>query len=90
MREQLNTELDFIEKKLEEARKMIGNMPIVIPYDNGGGQKGIRKNPAFDAYEALLSSYIRALSSVGEVEEPKQAEVTPLELIINRRKAANG
>lgn len=54
----------WMEIKLAEARAMIGDSSLVVGYDNGGGQKGIRRNPAFDAYNALLSSYTKALKQL--------------------------
>lgn len=54
----------WMEVKLAEARAMIGDSSLVVGYDNGGGQKGIRRNPAFDAYNALLSSYTKALKQL--------------------------
>lgn len=57
----------WMEAKLEDARRVIGKSSIAIPYDNGGGQKGIRKNPAFDGYNSLMSSYTKALKQLCEM-----------------------
>ena len=57
----------WMERKLAEARKAIGKSSVAIPYDNGGGQKGIRKNPAFDGYNALMSSYTKSLKQLCEM-----------------------
>ena len=57
----------WMEQKLEDARRVIGKSSIAIPYDNGGGQKGIRKNPAFDGYNSLMSSYTKALKQLCEM-----------------------
>lgn len=54
----------WMEVKLAEARAMIGDSSLVVGYDNGGGQKGIRRNPAFDAYNSLLGSYTKALKQL--------------------------
>ena len=54
----------WMEAKLANAREVIGRSSVAIPYDNGGGQKGIRKNPAFDGYNALMSSYSKALKQL--------------------------
>lgn len=54
----------WMEAKLADARRAIGKSSVAIPYDNGGGQKGIRKNPAFDGYNSLMTSYIKALSQL--------------------------
>ena len=54
----------WMESKLANAREVIGKSSVAIPYDNGGGQRGIRKNPAFDGYNSLMTSYIKALSQL--------------------------
>lgn len=53
--------------KLTEARRVIASSSVVIPYDNGGGQKGVRKNPAFEGYNALLSQYTRAAAQLAAI-----------------------
>ena len=57
----------WMEQKLEDARRVIGKSSVAIPYDNGGGQRGIRKNPAFDGYNSLMSSYTKALKQLCEM-----------------------
>lgn len=59
----------FMAGKLKEARKALAKEDLVIPYDNGGGQSGIRENPAFIAYEHLLGSYNKALRLLTESVE---------------------
>lgn len=54
----------FMHDKLIETRKGIVKQSLVIPYDNGGGQTGIRENPAFKAYQTLLASYRKALEEL--------------------------
>lgn len=60
----------FMRAKLEETRKGIARQQVVIPYDNGGGQTGIRANPAFKEYENLLKAYTRALTDLREMLIP--------------------
>lgn len=57
-----------IEDKLYDSREKIWGMDIVIPYDNGGGQKGLRENPAYKAYCSLLNSYQKALKQLEEMK----------------------
>lgn len=57
----------FMASKLTEARMRIQNEPLVIEYDNGGGQKGIRENPNFVAYEHMLASYNKSLRQLTEI-----------------------
>jgi len=59
----------FMAGKLEESRKLMKNEPLVIEYDNGGGQCGIRENPHYTAYEHLLTSYNKALRQLTEIVE---------------------
>lgn len=63
-----------MEEKLAETREKIWGMDIIIPYDNGGGQMGIRENPAYKAYESLLSSYQRVLKQISELKEEKKTQ----------------
>lgn len=57
----------WMEAKLADARRAIGKSSVAIPYDNGGGQRGIRKNPAFDGYNALMAQYTKALKQLLEM-----------------------
>lgn len=83
--------------KLDQAREKIKTSGIVMPYDNGGGQTGIRENPAFKGYEALWKSYMAGMSKLLEAMPPEvieaeeetekeQAPVTVLELIRTKHK----
>lgn len=86
----------LIKVKLDESRALIQQSAIVVSYDNGGGQKGIRENPIFKGYESLFKSYMngmdRILNSLPS-EEAKAAvveEIKPqsmLDVVRNRRKA---
>ena len=57
----------FMASKLEEARKTLKDEPLVIDYDNGGGQKGIRENPHFVAFEHLMATYNKSLRQLTEI-----------------------
>ena len=50
--------------KLKAARRQIGAKGVAVKYDNGGGQKGERRNPAFDGYNALFKSYVLGLNKL--------------------------
>lgn len=63
----------WMKAKLDDAREQIRNTSVAIPYDNGGGQKGIRENPLFKGYENLFKSYMSGLKQILDVL-PKQAE----------------
>lgn len=64
----------WMEGKLANAREVIGKSSVAIPYDNGGGQRGIRKNPAFDGYNSLMSSYTKALKQLCEMLGVQEVE----------------
>lgn len=83
--------------KLDHAREKISVSGVAVPYDNGGGQTGIRENPAFKGYEALWKSYMAGMSKLleamppevieaAEETEKEQAPVTVLELIRTKHK----
>lgn len=85
----------WMKVKLDDAREAIKTSNVVISYDNGGGQKGIRENPLFKGYENLWRSYMAGMSKIidclpieiaeaaaEEVEQPK----TMLELIRDKHK----
>ena len=68
----------FMAKKLKESKAALRDEAIVIPYDNGGGQTGIRENPAFTAYEKLLAAYTRSLTALRDVigdDAPRELSV---------------
>ena len=51
----------FMARKLKETRDTMGKTPLIVKYDNGGGQSGYRENPVFKAYNAMASRYVAAL-----------------------------
>lgn len=57
----------WMKAKLDEARATIKNSSVAIPYDNGGGQKGIRENPIFKGYENLFKSYMTGMGKILDV-----------------------
>ena len=86
----------YMKLKLDETREAIGKTKVVIPYDNGGGQSGIRENPIFKGYESLFKSYMAGLKCImdalpKQAEEVKTAEIekpqTMLELVRARKNA---
>lgn len=54
----------WMKAKLDDAMEEIEQSSVVIDYDNGGGQKGIRENPLFKGYEALWKSYMLGMSKI--------------------------
>ena len=70
----------WIKVKLDEARDAIKTSNVVIPYDNGGGQKGLRENPLFKGYESLLKSYMGGMKQILDVLPKQAADVKEAEL----------
>ena len=56
-------------EKIKKTINEIKDEPLVIPYDNGGGQSGIRENPQFTAFEKLMASYTKSLRQLIEIVE---------------------
>lgn len=84
----------WMKAKLDDARAAIKNSNIVISYDNGGGQKGIRENPLFKGYESLWRSYMAGMAKIldslpqEQIEQAADAErpATMLELVRNKHR----
>lgn len=81
--------------KLDETLELMQKSAVVISYDNGGGQKGLRENPIFKGYESLWKSYMSGLSKLLEFvprqvveKEAEQIETpkTVLELVRDKHR----
>ena len=57
----------FMARKLKETRESMGKTPLIVKYDNGGGQKGYRENPVFKAYNGMVARYVAALHELGSI-----------------------
>ena len=66
--------------KLDEAREAIKTSNVVIPYDNGGGQKGLRENPLFRGYESLFKSYMSGMKQILDALPKQAADVKDAEM----------
>ena len=60
--------------KLEDPREVIKGSQVAIAYDNGGGQTGIRENPAYKGYEALWRAYMLGIAKILEALPPEIAK----------------
>lgn len=75
--------VSWMRAKLDDSRSLIKNSNIVVPYDNGGGQKGIRENPAFKGYEALWKAYMQGMNRILDtlppetIQEATETEIKP-------------
>lgn len=85
----------WMKVKLDDTREKIKTSSVVVPYDNGGGQTGIRENPLYKGYESLWKSYMTGMSKILEAfpaEEMKkeveaQKPATVLEMVRGRHRA---
>lgn len=81
--------------KLEETRSVVKNSSVVIPYDNGGGQKGIRENPIFKGYESLFKSYMSGMTYIfnllpKEVAIEEEKEVVKVKSVLDEIREKHG
>lgn len=83
----------WMKVKLEDTREKLKHLDVAIPYDNGGGQTGIRENPLFKGYQQLWKSYMSGMSKLiellpEEVQEPAE-DIKPqsvLELVVAKHR----
>ena len=54
----------WMKLKLDEAREGLIYEPLVVEYNHGGGQNGVKKNPFFDSYESLFKSYMLGMDRI--------------------------
>jgi hypothetical protein len=64
---ELVTNVLFLEDRLRTDRDTLSKMASVIPYDNGGGQTGFRRNPLAIQYNANLKAYTSALNALTSI-----------------------
>ena len=55
--------------KLAETRRAMqkNNSQLVVAYNNGGGQSGIRKSPIYEAYNQLMANYRKSLQQLNDL-----------------------
>lgn len=70
--ETLEREVAWMAQRLEQSRAVIADSSILIAYDNGGGQKGVRKNPGYEAYAQLFNAFVRGMQALDQVLENAQ------------------
>ena len=85
----------WMKVKLDDTREKIKTSSVVVPYDNGGGQTGIRENPLYKGYESLWKSYMTGMSKILEAFPPEEVKkeveaqkpATVLEMVRGRHRA---
>lgn len=83
----------FMAHKLKETRESMGKTPLIVRYDNGGGQSGYRENPVFKAYNQLMADYRKSMQQLTDLVQTYGTQVssdesTPLFRILKEAKSA--
>lgn len=95
LREAMIGNVAWMKIKLDDAREAIRSSELIVEYDNGGGQKGIRENPFLKSYENLWRSYVNGMKIIFEALPESAADIkakesekpkTMLELVRNKHK----
>ena len=75
-----------MEQVLRDQRELVLSSPSTIEYDNGGGQRGVRKNPVHEMYNATMRQYVVAVDKfvqlVGVSQAVEEDVETPLDRIL--------
>ena len=71
--------LAWMRVKMDDTREAIQDEPVAIEYDNGGGQTGIRENPAYKGYEALWRSYVAGIGKIIDAVPDISADIVDTE-----------
>lgn len=79
-KEVLTKQLTLMAERIMIEGARMPSEGLIVEYDNGGGQAGIRENPYYPAYEKLLASYTRALEAAKHLEGDTE-EVSDLDSI---------
>lgn len=65
--------------KLDEARHDLMGESLFVPYDNGGGQSGIREHPGFVAYNKLFTTFSRGIKQLIDLMDYEAGEIDELQ-----------
>ena len=59
----------FQRDKLTQTREAMQKQgaQLVVAYNNGGGQSGIRKSPIYEAYNQLMANYRKSLQQLNDL-----------------------
>lgn len=80
--------------KLDEIAEQLPEAPLVVEYENGEHQRGVRENPIFKTYENLYSSYQNGMNKIIKMiddgkrmpPQPKKEEKTVLDQILGKKR----
>lgn len=81
-------QLQHMAARIQIEGEKIESESLIVDYDNGGGQSGVRENPFYIAYEKLLASYIKTLAAAKDICG-EDAEVSSLDSLRARFKVVS-
>lgn len=84
--------LAWMRIKLEDTMEEIKDASVVVPYDNGGGQSGLRENPIFKGYNTLWRSYMSGLEKYASIfpKDIQDSIVNDGQTVLDRVKRMKG
>lgn len=89
--EQLYTEVCWVADRLMEARDAIADAPLVVKYLDTNGNERTKTNPAYEAYNALFSTFIKGcralddmLADAGPTGEGAKLTLDNLKMMVNK------
>ena len=75
--------LAWMRAKLDDTRRDMEGESVTVPYDNGGGQRGIRQNPIYKGYLDLWRGYVQGFEKLlACLPKDMQAEVKAEEMTV--------
>lgn len=80
----------MMSEKIAESIENLRDEPLAIPYDNGGGQTGIRENPEYVAFEKLMATYTKSLRQLIEIVEKGSVSQKTIGIMDELNKFAKG
>ena len=72
--DELEKTAEFLRKEIQTARKELEGQPLSVEYDHGGGQCGVRENPAYTAFAKILRSYQAVITQLDSMTKAEQTE----------------
>ena len=72
--DELEKTAEFLRQEIQTARKELEGQPLSVEYDHGGGQCGVRENPAYTAFAKILKSYQAVITQLDSMTKTEQTE----------------
>ena len=68
----------FLKVTLDGLREQLLTEEILIEYDNGGGQKGVRENPLYKQYTSLFGNFMKGMEKILAPMPDTDPETNPI------------